>query len=236
MWIVCVTAGLLVGSLFTWAADYVPRFSSGKIKSISWPRLAVWRLLTSFVSRADLSQLGPFGLNVAGELVTGCLFVLLWERFGFSWQLLHVTVACLFFLLIALIDLKYRLVMNVLVYPAAALVILMHALSPGGDILATLLGGVFGLAPFLAAAWLKPEGMGGGDVKLATLIGLMAGFPGVMVALLIAVAASGIAVLALLLTRRGKLKSHIPYAPFLCLGAMVFLIYPVFLFFPAGAV
>jgi len=237
MIVVCFVMGLFIGSLLNWAGDYLLRFASTRAAlpsaPVPRPALAVWRLVTSLASRAGSEHLEPLGLNIAVELVAGLLFILLWARFGFSWKLFYITVACLFFLLIAIMDLKHRLVLNVLVYPVAAVTLLIHSIPPGRDTLITLLGGVFGLAPFLSAALLKPEGIGAGDVKLAALIGLMVGFPEVIAALIVAVMAGGGTALALLLTRRWELSSHIPYAPFLCLGAMFSLVYaPASLVFP----
>ena len=64
-------------------------------------------------------------------------------------------------------------------------------------------------------------GMGFGDIKMATLIGLVTGFPLVLVAILLAVVLGGlVAVVLLLLKLRGR-KQAIPFAPFLSLGAIV---------------
>ena len=226
-----MAAGLGVGSLLNWVGDYLcfaAHDTALPSQSASRPVLAVWRLLTSRTALHDKS-LWP---NAAVELVTSLFLVLLWERFDLSCKLLYAIAVCLFFLLIAIMDLRHRLVLNVLVYPVAAATLLTHSILLGGGTLATLLGGVFGLAPFLAAALLKPEGVGVGDVKLAALIGLMVGFPDVITALLVAVLTGGVAALVLLLIRHWKLESQMPYAPFLCLGAMFSLICaPSFLVF-----
>jgi len=238
MILLCASVGLLMGSLLNWAGDYLPRFaSSGAPPSLgptSWPGPALWRLLTSSLSRrsAFRSQ-KPVWLSVAVEIFTALLFAYLWERFGPSWRLLSLALNCSLFLLIAIIDLKYRLVLNVLIYPAAVLMLRFHSISPEKDILAALLGGAVGLSPFFLVALVRPGSMGGGDVKLAALIGLTVDFPQVLWALTLGIVAGGIAALLLVLTRRWGLKSHIPYAPFLCLGAMIALLYdPLPLIFP----
>jgi prepilin signal peptidase PulO-like enzyme (type II secretory pathway) len=66
--------------------------------------------------------------------------------------------------------------------------------------------------------------MGAGDVKLAALIGLMVGFPRVLWALALGVLAGGVTSILLLLFRLRGLKSYIPYAPFLCSGAIITLV------------
>ncbi len=234
----CALVGLLVGSFLNWASNYLPRFaSSGAVSSLestSRPRSALWHLLASFMSRRNLIHLQKSSwLGVAVELFSALLFAYLWERFGPSWRLLLLALTCSFFLLIAIIDLKYRLVLDVLIYPAAAVVLLFHSILPDRDTLTALLGGAVGLSPFLLVALLKPGGMGGGDVKLAALIGLTVGFPQVLWALAPGILAGGMTALLLLLTRRWEPGSYIPYAPFLCLGAVFSLICdPLPLVFP----
>lgn len=63
------------------------------------------------------------------------------------------------------------------------------------------------------------RGMGGGDVKLAALLGAVAGVPGVLAALSIAVFAGACAAVTLMVMRRGG--GAIPYGPFLAAGAVL---------------
>jgi prepilin signal peptidase PulO-like enzyme (type II secretory pathway) len=230
MTLLCAFGGLLVGSLINWAGDYLPRFSSSSAaspyKPTSRPRSALWHLLTSFISQRNSFHLQRSSwLGVGVELFTGLLFAYLCERFGPSWRLLLPALVGSFFLLIAIIDLKYRLVLNVLIYPAAAVTLLLHSVPPGRDTLTALLGGAIGLSPFLLVALVRPGDMGGGDVKLAALIGLMVGFPQVLWPISLGILAGGITALSLLITHRWGPRSHIPYAPFLCLGAMLSFVY-----------
>src|SRR4051794_32216604 len=79
-----------------------------------------------------------------------------------------------------------------------------------------------GAAGFLlAAALVRPDGMGLGDVKLAGLLGVYLGAD-VVVALVAAFAAGSIAGL-LLLARHGwaARRRTIPFAPFLAVGALM---------------
>jgi len=169
----------------------------------------------------------------AVELFTGLFFAYLWKRFGLSWRLLLLAFTCSFFLLVAIIDQRYRLILNVMIYPAAVVTLLLRAISSEGDISATLLGGALGFSVFLLAALVRRGGLGGGDIKLAALIGLVVGFPEVLWALAAGIVAGGIAALILVFLARWEIKSHIPYAPFLCLGAIIALLYnPLPLFLP----
>jgi len=86
--------------------------------------------------------------------------------------------------------------------------------------LAESLGGLacgFGL--FLLLALLSRGGIGGGDVKLAALMGLYLGPWGIVRSLVFAFLLGGVISGLLLLSRRRGRKDPIPFAPFLAFGA-----------------
>jgi leader peptidase (prepilin peptidase)/N-methyltransferase len=63
--------------------------------------------------------------------------------------------------------------------------------------------------------------MGWGDIKLAALIGLITGFPLVILAMFLAVIIGGLTAGILLLLKLKGRKDAIPFGPFLSLAAMV---------------
>jgi prepilin signal peptidase PulO-like enzyme (type II secretory pathway) len=64
-------------------------------------------------------------------------------------------------------------------------------------------------------------GLGMGDVTLATFIGLAVGFPSALVAVILGVLMGGLVSALLLLTRRVKLDTALPYGPYLVMGGLV---------------
>jgi leader peptidase (prepilin peptidase) / N-methyltransferase len=64
----------------------------------------------------------------------------------------------------------------------------------------------------------KGNWIGFGDVKLAIFIGLFLGFPNVLVGLFLSFTLGAILGIGLILVRKKKLGSEIPFAPFLILG------------------
>ena len=87
------------------------------------------------------------------------------------------------------------------------------------------IGGGIGFGLLLIVALISRGGMGGGDVKLAGLIGLVTGFPLVFVAMCLGVVSGGLVagvLLAgvLLVTKVKKRKETIPFGPFLALAAV----------------
>lgn len=146
-------------------------------------------------------------------------------RAGALLEKLAAAALALLLVLIAAVDAKHRVVPNAIIYPAGAAALIVSIAPQGRGIGPAVLGGLFGFAPFLLAAALRPGGLGGGDVKLAGFIGLAFGFPYVLWALILGVAVGGLAAAYLMLAEgRGRVYT-IPYAPFLCLGAVVALLY-----------
>jgi leader peptidase (prepilin peptidase)/N-methyltransferase len=159
------------------------------------------------------------------EAVTGLLFVLLWHRYGLSLQLLLATLYTCFFIVIFFIDLEHQLVLNRVIYPAIVVALLAIPLTPNHDVVELLGGGAIGFGLLFVIALIYPAGMGMGDVKLATFIGLVVGLPAVFVALLISFVAGGAVGGGLLLTGLKGRKDPIPFAPFLVAGGMVAMLY-----------
>jgi leader peptidase (prepilin peptidase)/N-methyltransferase len=121
-------------------------------------------------------------------------------------------------------DLRTRLVPDAALAVSLAIALPVCLLSdPGGvpeRLIAALAAGGF----LLAAALIRPSGMGLGDVKLVAVLGVYLG-EGVAGAMLIAFAAGSIAGLVLLMRHGWSARSRtIPFAPFLALGALVVLV------------
>lgn len=92
-------------------------------------------------------------------------------------------------------------------------------------LLDALLAAAAGFAFFYAAAeigWriLKKESMGGGDIKLAAMMGAFLGLTGLVVAVYAALLTGSVVGLALLALRRVRVGNPIPFGPFLALGGL----------------
>jgi leader peptidase (prepilin peptidase)/N-methyltransferase len=149
-------------------------------------------------------------------------FVAGWLRFGADPAALAVfCLAAWFLLTIAAIDFERRLVLNVMLAPAAVAALALSFLPGAPEPLNALLGAAAGFGLMLLIHLLTRGTLGAGDVKLAGVIGLLAGFPAVLTALLWGILLGGVAALVLILTKRAGRKTYIAYAPYLCLGALL---------------
>lgn len=140
---------------------------------------------------------------------------------------------------ITVIDIEYRAVLIETVI-ISGLIFLLIGIARHG-LTATLLGGIAGFLILYGLYWLgkvilklrhkasslDEEALGFGDVNLFTVLGLLLGFPAILVALWIAIFSAGIfslgMVVVMMLRKRYRSDLAIPYAPFLVLGAFVLL-------------
>ena len=161
-------------------------------------------------------------------------------RTGLDYKFAIVAFYSYIFIAIALIDLQHQLILNKIVYPSliAALIIAPVFVQGGnlvggyfhfGDIdigiLNALIGAAAGFVILLIPAIISRGGMGFGDVKMAALIGLVTGFPNVLVAVLGGIILGGLAAIVLLVFHIKKRKEAIPFGPFLSFATIATLIW-----------
>ncbi len=164
------------------------------------------------------------------ELITGLLFAATALRFGltleapiyagFLWALVVLTV----------IDLEYKLLPNKIVLPtflagwAALIVAAVVGNDPSRLLDAALGAAVFG-GFFLLVGSIYPAGMGGGDVKLAFVLGTFLGYLGsfglALVGMFLSFLSGGIVGSVILARSGGDRKTQVPFGPFLALGTVL---------------
>lgn len=159
------------------------------------------------------------------ELVTGAAFAALWVHYGWSAEFALLAVYSCLFLVILVIDLKYRLILNKITYPGIAFALATVPLWDELTYIEALVGGGVGFILLLAVVVLSRGGMGWGDVKMAALMGFAIGFPVIFVGLFVGIMAGGTMAVILLATGRRGRKQAIPFGPFLAVGAMTALIW-----------
>lgn len=182
------------------------------------------------------------------EIATGIVFCLLaywfWpalylDQFVFNYatilNLLYLGFISCLFIIIFVYDFKYLLIPDSIVFlgiGGSLLAILVKWFLSGcffalscdffSTILATLVGGGF----FLILVTISREKwMGWGDVKLGFLLGLFLGWPNILVAMFLAFLLGSIIGVLLIVSGSKKLKSQVPFGPFLVVGAFVALLW-----------
>jgi len=142
--------------------------------------------------------------------------------------LVHLLWAAVF-VHVLVFDLKHRLILNKITYPAIVAAIGLAPISPGLTIGRALIG-CAGVALFFFVLNVISRGsIGLGDAKLGALVGAVTGAGGdpahlgAVYATIYAILLGGGVAMLLLITRLRRLKDPIPYGPFLCAGAAIIL-------------
>ena len=173
------------------------------------------------------------------EGITSFLFTFLYWEFGLGLELAISLVYASLLIVIFVIDLENQLVLNKVTYPGMALAFafsffwtdigMVGSLEVGGVklgmMLSSLAGGGIGLIAMALPFIISRRGMGMGDVKLGALVGLMTGYPLVLVALLLSVVTGGLVAALLLALKIKTRKDAIPFAPFMAASAMITLLW-----------
>jgi leader peptidase (prepilin peptidase) / N-methyltransferase len=153
------------------------------------------------------------------ELTTALLLVGCVLAFGFTLRTAAAAIGCAALVVVTATDIERRIVPNNVVLPAAVAVLALDTVWHPSPEWAIAAAGFAGFLFLVALAY--PGGMGMGDVKLALLIGALLGRTtpvGFMLALLLSIVPT-----VFLFARhgRGARKLKIPFAPFLCAGAVI---------------
>lgn len=173
------------------------------------------------------------------ELITAALVLALFDRFGFGFAFLASLLFVCALIVISFIDLDVRIVPDVISLPGILLGFVLSVIgyftgrgepsiipTPSSSLLGILTGGGF----LLATAWVYEkltgvEGMGGGDIKLLAMIGAFLGWPSIPLTLFFASLVGSIVGIVLMLATGAGRRLALPFAPFLCSGAVVYLFF-----------
>jgi len=160
------------------------------------------------------------------EFLSGVLTILPLYFFGFlNLESYLLILIFYFFILIFFYDLNNFLIADTPLIPLFLLILIFDIikLARGEEnILNLILGALIGGGLFLILVLVsKEKWMGWGDVKLGFLLGFLLGYPVIIVSHMIAFISGAIVSLILIILTKRKLKSEIPFAPFLILGALI---------------
>jgi leader peptidase (prepilin peptidase)/N-methyltransferase len=165
----------------------------------------------------------------------------LWQRSTGVGEFLLGSTLLSYFAVVLVIDLEHRLILHPV--SLAGVILGLGAGLWRHDIISTLAGGLAGFTIMFVLYLLggifirmimkrtrrsvDEVALGFGDVALASVLGLLLGWPGIVPGLILAIVLGGLASLiylsAMLISRRYQPFSAIPYGPFLVASAVLLL-------------
>ena len=160
------------------------------------------------------------------EALTGILFALTVVRFGVTLQAAFLLTFLAGLIVISFIDLDHQIIPNVITLPGIPLGILTGFLFRDPPLLDRLIGALAGagflyLVLFYGGVLYGQEAMGEGDLNLIAMVGAFLGWKAVIVTILVGCLVGSAVGLSLIALRRLGRRQHIPFGPFLSLGAVV---------------
>lgn len=154
------------------------------------------------------------------EAVTGLLFAFSYYYFGFSMELIAALLLASLLVIITVSDLAYMIIPNriLLVFLVSFIIYrLVAPLTPWWDsILASLVG--FGILYLLGV--ISKGGMGGGDMKLFFVLGVLLGTKATLLTLFLAALLGSVFGLSQMMIGKFKKRTPIPFGPFIAIAAM----------------
>ncbi|HPK87028.1 MAG TPA: prepilin peptidase [Atribacterota bacterium] len=161
------------------------------------------------------------------ESLTGFIYFFLFYFYGLQILTLAYMLFSSVLIIITFIDLKEKIIPDVLSIPFLALGFLFSFLrqdfSPLDSLLGVLAGGgsLF-LIAVLGSFFFKKEAMGGGDIKLAAMTGAFLGWQSTLLALFLGFFIGSVTGIIILMRNKNKLSdTALPFGPFIAVGSII---------------
>lgn len=160
------------------------------------------------------------------EGLTGFLFAVTIGRFGLTLQAGFVLAFLGALVVVSFIDLDHQIIPNAITLPGIPAGLVGGVLVGEPPFLDRLIGTLVGagflyLVLLYGGAVYGQDAMGEGDLNLIALVGAFLGWRAIVVTILVACLTGSAVGLGLIATRRLGRRQHIPFGPFLSLGAVV---------------
>lgn len=166
------------------------------------------------------------------EIITGLLFMACYHAKGITVDCLIALVFTSAIIIVIVSDIEYMIILDEVLITSTLIIILIYLFTNGftkEGIMETTMHIYHGIAAFLAMYGIKilgdkafkKESLGGGDIKLMFLFGLVIGFPMAICSIFIATFIAFPVSLFILFSDR---ENIIPFGPFLSIAAILILV------------
>lgn len=225
--------GTILGSFYNVVAYRLPKGESIIYPSSHCPncghKLKPWELIPIFSFLLQRGKCTNCKTKISwfyplSEIICGILFVLAYLSFGISLELIIALTFISMLIIVVLSDYYYMIIEDSVLIIFGILLLVEIFMINGLDVLIISLKN--GLIAFIIMLVLKlfgdfifkKESMGGGDIKLMFIIGMMIGWNmSIITIFLSAVLAFPVSIIIL----NSKKEHEIPYGPFLSLAALI---------------
>ena len=163
------------------------------------------------------------------EFLTGIIYLIIYLIYGLSIQSLIYTILSSALIIIAFIDLNELIVPDVISLPGIAAGLILSFFVPYISFINSALGVVIGggiilIIGLVGSMIFKKEAMGGGDVKLAAMIGAFLGWRYIIISMFLGFFLGALTGIILVLSKIKRREDMVPFGPFIVLGSLITLL------------
>jgi len=164
------------------------------------------------------------------EFLTGLIYLIIYLIYGLSIQTLIYIILSSALIIIAFVDLNQQIIPDVISLPGIVIGFILSFFVPYISFVNSVLGVVVGGGIILViglggSVIYKKEAMGGGDVKLAAMIGAFLGWRYIIISLFLGFFLGALIGIILIVTKIKKREDVIPFGPFIILGSFITLLW-----------
>ncbi len=164
------------------------------------------------------------------EFLNGLIYLIIYLIYGLSIQSLIYIILSSALIIIAFIDLNEQIVPDVISLPGIVIGFIISFFVPYISFINSALGVVVGGGVILiiglaGSVIFKKEAMGGGDVKLAAMIGAFLGWRYIIISLFLGFFLGALAGIILIMSKIKNREDAVPFGPFIVLGSFITLLW-----------
>lgn len=205
----------------------------GLLSALAFNRISIFQIKKRTDESSKLEAVKNTATVVIWMLVSGLLFAAVFVMKEGTAERLEAVAYISIAISIAVVDLDIKKIPNpsvlaLLIIRAAALI---YAIATGAPLKETLIPSLVGLAAGFILYQLPMFfgiPIGTGDVKYSSAIGFCLGAFGYLQAALVMAAGLVIYLIYLVATKKGSLKTAVPMGPYLSLGVIITVFFPMF--------
>ena len=205
----------------------------GILAALAFSRIAVFQIKKRTDETAKLEAVQNAAVIITWVILSGVLFAVAFARFEDVAQRLEAIAYISIAISIGIVDLDIKKIPNssVLALLLIRTAAIIYAIATGVPVKECLIPSLIGLAAGFILYQLPMYfgiPIGTGDVKYSAAIGYCLGAFGYLQAALIMAAGLVIYLIYLVATKKGSLKTAVPMGPYLSLGVVVTVLFPMF--------
>ncbi|MBU5214517.1 A24 family peptidase [Heyndrickxia oleronia] len=159
------------------------------------------------------------------EILTGALFAYSYMKIGWDIDLLFVLLFISLMIIITVTDIIYMLIPDRILLFFCSVFIFLRIFYPTNPWWDFIVGAIIGFSLLLFIAIISKGAMGGGDVKLFFVIGLILGTKLSLLTFILATILGAIYGIFIIIVGKYKKRKPIPFGPFISLASIISLFY-----------